>query len=65
VKYKALSDFQTRIPPSDVLQDIHAGETYDLPGTQDGTPDGPPLTWSPEHWQPVTDKPAAKATSKE
>jgi hypothetical protein len=65
VKYKARGDFSAIIPPGVTLQDIHAGEVYDLPDTQDATPSGPPITWSPEHWEPVTDKPAAKAKDKE
>jgi len=43
-------------------RDVKDGEVIDAPDVQaDGDS---PLTWSPAHWEPVTDKPAAKAAAK-
>jgi hypothetical protein len=58
-KYKALGDFEAAVGPGGTRQHVTAGEVHDLPDTQDGTPDGEPLVWSPEYWQPV------KTTKKE
>jgi hypothetical protein len=60
MKYKALGDFSVALPPSGARRDVQAGEVYDLPDTQDGTPDGAPLVWAAEYWEPVTDTKTSK-----
>ena len=39
---------------------VEDGETVEVPDAQ---PDGSPIVWPDNRWQPVEDKPAAKASS--
>jgi hypothetical protein len=50
VKVKALHDVTCEWVPGGVAE---AGQTYDVPDKQ---PNGDPLVWSEDFWEPVTSK---------